>query len=395
MRLTSLRLRNWGPFAELDLEDLPPLAVFVGANGSGKSALFDVFAFLRDSLRDNVRAALNRRGGFEEVRTRDFSGAIEITLQFRMDIAGTSRLVTYHLAVNCDDQRPYVEREYLRYKRGEHGAPFHYLDFKRGSGFAVVNESDFEEREKPLERQQQSLASADILAIKGLGQFERFLAASAFRRLIELWHLSDFHISDARPPPPAGYAEHLSAHGENLALVTQFIRSHHPDAFQRALEQMSRAVPGVTDVAAEDTIDGRVALRFSDSTFSQPFIAHRVSDGTIKMWAYLLLLHDPAPHPLLCIEEPENQLYPTLMYELLEELQAYAWRGAGQVLVSTHSPDLLNAAEPEEVFWLVKRHGLTSVCRASHDATITEQHRFGDHLGRMWRAGSFAGSHPR
>ena len=64
-----------------------------------------------------------------------------------------------------------------------------------------------------------------------------------------------------------------------------------------------------------------------------PFIDRYVSDGTMKMFAYLVLLHDPAPHQFLCIEEPENQLYPTLLHELAEEFRDYAQRG-GQVFVS-------------------------------------------------------------
>ena len=83
-------------------------------------------------------------------------------------------------------------------------------------------------------------------------------------------------------------------------------------------------------------------LKFQDGAFEDPFLARYVSDGTIKMLAYLTLLYDPDPHPLLCVEEPENQLYPTLLWELAEEFRSYANRG-GQVFVSTHSPDFLNA----------------------------------------------------
>ncbi len=101
-------------------------------------------------------------------------------------------------------------------------------------------------------------------------------------------------------------------------------------------------------------------LRFQDGSFKTPFLDRYVSDGTIKMFAYLVLLHDPNPHPLLCIEEPENQLYPQLMAELAEEFRLYARRG-GQVMISTHSPDFLNATELDEVFWYA-RH------RAAHPA---------------------------
>jgi predicted ATPase len=111
------------------------------------------------------------------------------------------------------------------------------------------------------------------------------------------------------------------------------------------------------------------------------------------MFAYLLLLHDPRPHPLLCVEEPENQLYPTLQDELLEEFRLYAKSG-GQVFITSHSPDMLNAAEPEEVYWLIKKDGYTTVKRASEDPLIQAQYDEGNQLGYLWRSNMFRGSAP-
>ena len=118
---------------------------------------------------------------------------------------------------------------------------------------------------------------------------------------------------------------------------------------------MARRVPGVSDVRAEEMPDGRVLLKFHDGAWKDPFAASHVSDGTIKMFAYLVLLNSPMRHSLLCVEEPENQLYPSLLNRLLEEFRLYAGKGGGQVFVSTHSPDLLNAAKLDEVFWLEKK----------------------------------------
>ena len=393
MKIETIRVRNFRAFADLEIVDLPELAVFIGANGTGKSTLFDVFGFLRDALGSNVKTALDKRGGWAEVRTRGQEGPIHIELQFRLGIAGVDRLVTYVLDIGYRGGRPVVEKEILRYKRGRYGSPFRFLDFARGRGYAIRNEEDFNKADEDLEREEQSLPSPDILAIKGLGQFERFKAATAFRAFIESWQVLDFHISDARSTRDAGYAEHLSTTGDNLPLVAQYLHEAHPEAFARVLERMSRRIPGVEGIAAERTIDGRIVLRFRDGAFADPFIARFVSDGTIKMFAYLLLLHDPSPHPLLCIEEPENQLYPTLLPELLEEFREYAQRG-GQVFVTTHSPDLLNAATPEEVFWLAKRHGLTVVKRASEQSDIARFAAEGDPLGALWKQGYFIGAEP-
>ncbi len=353
------------------------MAIFVGANGTGKSTLFDVFAFLGEALQGNVRSALANRGGFKEIKSRDSKGNIEIELQFRLEITGKERLVTYLISINEFMGLPIIEREILRYKRGRYGSPYHFLDFSKGIGYAITNEEDFDKKDEELDREEQKLGSPDILAIKGLGQFDRFKAANAFRNFIENWHVSDFHISEARSVREAGYAEHISERGDNLPLVAQYMFEHHPDKFDDVLNKMQQRVPGVKKVEAKTTEDGRIVLRFQDGAFKDPFIARYVSDGTIKMFAYLLLLNDPEPHPLLCVEEPENQLYPTLLPELLEEFRLYARHG-GQVFITSHSPDLLNAATLEEIYWLTKHDGYTKIYRAADDPYIKSQYKEGN-----------------
>ncbi len=391
MHIERIRLKNFRVFQELDLRDIPSLAFFIGANGSGKSTLFKVFGFLKDALENNVRTALQREGGYKEVVTRGHEDeGIEIEIQYRMEITGIERLVTYLLEIGSKNGNAFVKREVMRYKRGKFGSPYHFLDFKNGNGYAITNEEDFQKTEEELTKEEQSLDSPDMLAIKGLGQFQRFKAANAFRGLIENWHVSDFHITAARQRIEAGVAEHLSISGDNLALVAQHLYQNHRNTFDSILVKMRERVPGVEDVTAEETIDGHVVLRFQDGAFKNPFIAKYVSDGTIKMFAYLVLLHDPKPHPFLCIEEPENQLYPDLLAELAEELREYARKG-GQVFVSTHSPDLLNAAGVSEIFWLVKRDGCTKIMRASDDSQITALVEEGDLPGWLWKEGLFKG----
>ena len=310
-----------------------------------------------------------------------------------MEIAGVSGLVTYVLEISENQSGPYVKREILRYKRDASGKPYHFLDFASGKGYAISNEEDFKQADEDLKRENQAL-SPDTLAIKGLGQFERFKAANAFRKLIESWHVSDFHISAARGRKEAsGEAEHLSESGDNLPLVAQRLFERHPEIFRNILATMARRVPGVSGVEPKLQDDGYLTLRFQDGSFKTPFLDRYVSDGTIKMFAYLVLLNDPKPHPLLCVEEPENQLYPKLMVELAEEFRLYANRG--QVLVSTHSPDFLNAVNLDEVCWLVKTGGNTEIRRAKDDPQIAKFMADGDKMGYLWKQGFFEGADPR
>jgi predicted ATPase len=302
-------------------------------------------------------------------------------------------LITYELHIDEEGGRAVVAREILRYRRGSRGQPWRFLDFQRGAGDAVTNELDSLEDESELTREAQTLKSPDILAIKGLAQFERFPAVVALGDLIENWHLSDFHISRARPEAEAGYAEHLSREGENLSLVVEYLYRNHQERFREVLDRLKLRVPGVTNVEAKTTEEGRVLLKFQDGAFEDPFLARYVSDGTIKMLAYLVLLYDPAPHPLLCVEEPENQLYPSLLWDLAEEFRSYASRG-GQVFVTTHSPDFLNAVGLNEVFWLVKQAGYTQMRRAADDAQLSAYMAAGDQMGYLWSQGLFPGAHP-
>lgn len=391
MQIESIEIKNYRLFRDAVLRDLPRFCIVVGANGSGKTTLFDAFSFLKDALTQNVSTAVARRGGFRELVSRGEKGPICLTVKFR---ESGGRLATYQLEIAEDGGRPVVHREVLRFRRGQSGKPWHFVDFSHGRGTAVTNESAYGQEGVEAERKEHVLDDPSVLAIKGLGQFKEFRIVSEFRSLIENWHISDFHISDARPSVEAGYAEHLSTHGDNIPQVAQYLYEHHRQRFDQILNAMSRRVPGVSKVEAKATEDGRLVLRFQDGSFKDPFIARYVSDGTIKMFAYLVLLYDPKPHPLLAVEEPENQLYPELMYELVEEFRDYARRG-GQVFVSTHSPEFLNGAKLEEVYWLVKRQGFTEIRRASDSELLRNLVAAGDVLGSLWKQGLFEGAGPR
>jgi predicted ATPase len=254
----------------------------------------------------------------------------------------------------------------------------------------VSNEEDFNKPDEELDREEQTLSSPDILAIKGLGQFDRFKAAKAFRQLIENWHISDIHISSARGAKPPDEGEHVSSQGDNLPSVALRLYNEHRPIFDEVCRKMEQRVPGVKEIKAKEMDNGSLVIRYRDGAFEEPFLDLNVSDGTIKMFAYLLLLHDPKPHKILCVEEPENQLYPELMVLLAEEFQNYSRRG-GQVFISTHSPEFLNAVGLESIFVLEKEQGVSRVWRMQDDPLLGNMMREGEHAGYLWDEGMFHG----
>lgn len=400
MRIEKLRVKNFKVYRDMEIREIPNLCVFLGANGAGKTTLFEIFGFLSDALKNNIKTALDKRGGFKEVLSRDGSGDIEFEIKFRdPDVNGKRQpLVTYELSISLKSGTtiPFISKEILSYRRGKYGRPFKFLEFANGEGDAITNEMDFEKDKQDFKpkRDKQILDTPDILAIKGLGQFRKFKVINSFRRLLENWYVSNFQIQAAQTIEDAGISEHLSTSGNNLAQYTRFLYENHPDVFKNILEKLQERIPGIEQVAAIETIDGRIILQFKDGSFKDPFISRFVSDGTIKMFAYLMLLNDPTPHPLLCIEEPENYLHPALLLELAEEFREYANKG-GQVFISSHSPEFINALQPHEIFWLKKIHGNTSIQQASKDEIIQKLFDAGDKLGVLWSQNYFPGSSPK
>lgn len=385
MRIESIKVSNYRVFQNITVEDIPNMAVFLGMNGVGKTTFFDIFGFLHDALQSNIRAALAKRGGFHEVISRGQQGDIEFEIKFRP--SEDEPIITYQLSICLgENNKPAIKKEVMRFRRGQTGAPWKVLEFSFGVGVAAEGDLMKYEDVRLAERSQQKLDSPDILAIKGLGQFKEFIAVSQLRRLIEDWYVSDFHIEEARGTKDAGYSERVSTSGDNLALVAKYMYDNHRTVFQDILRSMEKRVPGVTRVEAQEFEDGRIVLKFQDGNFKDPFVSRYVSDGTIKMFTYLVLLKDPEKHALLCVEEPENQLYPQLLFELAEEFRLYSEEG-GQVFISTHSPDFLNAVRLEELYCFVKEDGYTRVYKASENDTIKELYRAGDLLGQLWRQG--------
>lgn len=384
MKIESLAIKNYKVFRDVQVNDIPNMAVFLGKNGVGKTTFFDVFGFLHDCLLGNVKIAMQKRGGFSEVRSRDQEGDIYFKIQFRPNL--DEPLITYEISIGLDnDKRVIVRSEILRMRRGQYGTPWKILDFKNGEGVAADGELKTYEDVKLAQRTPQKLESADILAIKGLGQFKNFVAVNKFRMLIEDWYVADLRIDSARERQESMYSEQLTRTGDNLALVTKYLYENYPERFKTILEKMKQRVPGVCNVEAKSTDDGYVILRFQDGRFENPFSAKFVSDGTIKMFTYLVLLNDPEQHALLCIEEPENQLYPALLAELAEEFRQYARNG--QVFVSTHSPDFLNAIDLNEIFVLKKINGYTEITKATESQLAVALFNAGDKPGSLWKQG--------
>ncbi|OBQ02110.1 MAG: hypothetical protein AN482_20850 [Anabaena sp. LE011-02] len=388
--IEEISVKNYRVLQNITLKDIKPFSVFLGPNGSGKTTFFDVIGFLSDCLTTNVKKALEKRGRFQEVISRDCGGQeIEIVIKYReaRKAIRQSPIITYTVAIALQNGSPIVSRETLRWKRSSYGQPFNFLNFKNGEG-EVISGEDPEITDNRISYKMDDPSS---LAIKTIGQLSDNPRIASLRRFIEGWFLSYFIPDQARQLATAGAMEHLSREGDNISNVVQYLADEHRETLSEILKLLAKRIPKLEKVESEPTIDGRLALLFKDAPFSKPFLARFSSDGTLKLLAYLILLNDPNPPQLLCIEEPENGLHHRLLDPLSEELQAYAQRA--QVFVSTHSPFFVNTIKDAKQLWIFQRDdkGYATVTRADkiEDAKHFIESEAG--LGDLWSEGYLRG----
>nr|VFJ95321.1 MAG: Predicted ATPase [Candidatus Kentron sp. LFY] len=414
-RIEGITIRNFRALKDVSLFGLTPLTAVIGKNGVGKSTLFDAFGFLSDCLRLGVEEACDARGrgGFERIRSKGQQGPIGFFVYYRED--GISPVILFSLAIDSDqDGRPFVLGELLlqflpAQKRDLFSA---FLALRNGKGIAWRGEQGGEpidetwdgieieldavldilfegpRKEDPDAENAESVELSDPrrLGIATLGALKQHPRIARFRQFIEGWYLSYFDPNAARELPMAGPQKHLNSRGDNLGNVVQFMEREHKGRFQGILDRIATRIPGIDKIDTQRTPDGRLLLRFNDRGFQDPFYAPQVSDGTLKVFAYLLLLEDPTPPPFLCIEEPENGLYHKLLETLAREFREHTRReGGAQILVTTHQPYFVDALDPEEVWVLEKGDdGFVTARRASEDPIVRNMVGEGLPLGGLW-----------
>jgi len=420
-KIEGFRIKNYRMLQDVTLgklwnmqqaKPLTPMTTVIGKNGVGKSSLFDAFGFLSDCLKLGVEEACDARGrgGFDRIRSQGKNGPIEFQVYYKQD--RTARPITYELAIDADKtSRPYVKLERLRQRRKgqKHGWPFSFLLLNEGKGvvwkgeelgkqideeksgidlFKLIEEIQaILEKEESRETEIVELQDKRKLGIATLGALKQHPRISAFRQFIEGWYLSYFTPNAARSLPLAGPQKHLNINGDNLGNVVQFMEREHPKRFQSILDRIAEKIPGIDKISTEESSDKRLLLRFNDKGFEDPFFAQQMSDGTLKIFAYLLLLEDPIPPPFICIEEPENGLYHKLLETLATEFRTHATgrRNSPQLFITTHQPYFVDALSPDET-WILEKglDGFSSIRRASDNEIVKSMVSEGLPLGSLW-----------
>lgn len=326
--------------------DLASVRILIGPNAAGKSNLIDALRLLSEAVKSDMETAVSRRGGMGTVA---FLGSQDKTFELVLEYfvpdpaAPRSRSdMRYRLLVGERDGRPGVLEEELQIKRNrnEPGAPKLWFRAEWGKGEALKDPT--QDAREPFDT-----GDPGVLALKALGFLEAYPRIRALRTFIEGWQFLSVDLNRIREPRRDERALRLSDDATNLANVLRTLQA--TDTYKRILGNLRSLLDYVMEMST-DLDRGRVLLLFHERAFRDPIEALALSDGTLRLLAILTALETMPDHGLLCIEEPEHGLHPLIFGPFLDLVRERCPKsGTRQVLMTTHSPDLVDAAEPNEV----------------------------------------------
>lgn len=405
-RIAGIRIKNYGTLKNVKMgrllfdateKELTNMNAIIGQSGTGKSTLADAFGFLADCLEKGAETAcdLNNRGGYEKIVSQGAKGSIEFEIYYRE--TSNEPPITYELSIGIDkNDRPVVEKERLRQRRANerYGRPMSFLFLEYGKGFAFKgNNSGLREEDNMEigEKVDVELADPRQLGIVTLGELREHPRIVKFKNFLKNWFLCYFSPTAAREIPNAGPQKYLNRLGNNVNNVAQFLYRENPKDFEKVLKSIQTKLPGIQEIKPIKLQNGQLVLEFLEQGFREPFYSQKMSDGTLKLFAYYLLLYEKDARPLVFIEEPENGLYHKYLADLASQMKnSIKGTYSKQLFITTHSPFFVNSLSPEEVWVLEKKEdGFSIVTRASEFKHVKQLCESDIELGDLWYSDYF------
>ncbi len=357
LRLESVRIRNFKAIVDSRTVTLGPLTVFVGHNGSGKSSLIEALETYQAIVTDGLDIAMQRWLGIEHVRhkaveAKERAGKPLNPMTFDFHIGASARKSTHvEMAVNNDAA---VNRMFIQRERARHA-----------NGWII---------EKAVDR-------AD-------GVFEpgrSILGAGGSGHRAVANHVRDWQFMSLQPermglPVPqrrTGGRVRLAKDGSNIAdylldiaLLDERLKTN---ALEGIVRTMGYVLPYARDLQASLTseLERKAYLQLTESDFKVP--GWMLSTGTLRVLALLATLRHPEPPQLVVVEEIENGLDPRSIHLLVEEIRTAVLAGVTQVVLTTHSPYLLDLLKLDQLVLVARNEaGEPRFHRPASDAKLNE-----------------------
>ncbi|MBK9442956.1 MAG: AAA family ATPase [Comamonadaceae bacterium] len=324
MKLQSVRVRNFKAIVDSKTLKLGPLTAFIGNNGAGKSSLIEALETYQCIVRDGLDIAMQRWLGIEHVRhkaqeAKERAGQLVNPISFELALGESPRKVR-RLAMTVNND-PAANRMFI--------ASEHVSDLA----------GDFTERNMLETLLTYSDGRSMLTAPVDLNTTKLAVEVLAWQFLT----LSPERMGLPVPQQRTKGAVRMANDGSNVADFLLDLRRQDANAFNGIVETMAFVLPYAKDIQPTLTsseIERKAWLQLSEDTFKVP--GWLLSTGTLRMLALLALLRHPNPPPLIVVEEIENGLDPRSIHLIVEEIRSAVLSGVTQVIVTTHSPYLLD-----------------------------------------------------
>lgn len=396
LALESFRLKNFKAVRDSGPVRFGPLTVLIGDNGSGKSSLIEGLQTYQRIVTDGLDKAMQMWRGFEYVRNAAVShtdkvnnegrGYLTNSIEFEVDYF-VQQSQSHHLTVathpNNDEEVIFEESLWLDKKqiiiRNKEGEIFD-ADGERFVGGPLF----------PTEFSITLFTLSNILPflqiVAGEAHISDLQSYHDVDNLIKSWQfvrLNPYSMGDPRPQQRTGGKIRLGSDGSNIAEYLLDIRKSDSDAFEGIIETLQYVLPYVRDLQPTLTseLERAVYLQMTEDSYKIP--GWLLSTGTLRILALLALFRHPEPPPLIIIEEIENGLDPRTIHLIVEELRNLTETGQTQVIITTHSPYLLDLLALSHIVLVERIDGQPVFSRPADEETLKEwANNFGS--GRLY-----------
>lgn len=347
MNIRKLRIKGYKSVADMTLQDVSPLLVFAGANGSGKSNIVDSLAFLGAVVKFGALQARTQFGGFSQIHCFKYRKDQRTTISFSMVLELAGSLYDYTISIHHLDKTPQIS-ETLKVNN------LLVIDRKLGSDTKVQLTE-----QAPL----QILPDypKDMTALMLLGQKSPLYAFLADIKVFRFDPLAAKMPSSSTTDTSA-----LDAHGKNVASMLSVLQKD-PDFREQVLDWLALIVPGLENVSTEQQrLDGSTVITFKEASTRNRFPAKLVSDGTIFVLCILTAVLSRAKKSgITIIEEPERGIHPTAISELVQLMRGSA-SVEHPIFLTTHSESIIRSLETSELYFISKSDGKTLIQSAAN-----------------------------
>lgn len=349
MFLTSLQVQGYRCLADVGIAVRSPM-VLIGPNGSGKTALLEIFTLLRDAAHERLGEALGDRGGINDIL---FAGGAESLTIRTTAVVDNPPELEYTLEIGRRGVGYVIKSETLTQQR-DPAKPTPHFYIQNSAGHCRYFDPNTKKLEAPTWEYKEFETA--------LGQVPRmFREPAEFRRALHdtrLYH--DLDVSKraiVRLPQELRPVSLPGPNGEDLYAALYNLRTSDEGSFDRIQEALRAAFPGFRKLEFPLVGSGQATLAWYQEGFERPFYPHQLSEGMLRfLWLATILLSPNLP-PITLIDEPEVSLHPELLMILAGLIREAATRT--QLIVATHADQLIRWMEPSEVVVVDKEEDRT------------------------------------